>query len=75
MGQCTDLFWLHPETLVLSWDYREGRVKMKISKLSYLSIQLNAIGNNNNAEQNVTFEKTGKNKNLSYGTETSLHKM
>ena len=55
-------FWLQPETSVLSTDRREGRDKIKISKLSYLSRQLNAIEDNNIEEQIITFKKTGKTK-------------
>ena len=40
-------FWLHPETSVVSTDRREGRDKIKISKLNYLNRQLNAIQGDN----------------------------
>ena len=55
-------FWLHPETSVVSTDRREGRDKIKISKLNYLNRQLNAIQDDNIEEQTIAFKKTGNKK-------------
>ena len=55
-------FWLHPETSVVSTDCREGRNKIKISKLNYLNRQLNAIQDDNIEEQTIAFKKTGNKK-------------
>ena len=67
-------FWLHPETSVVSTDRREGRDKIKISKLNYLNRQLNAIQDDNIEEQTIAFKKTGNKKNLCYRSEISLCK-
>ena len=55
-------FWLHPETSVVSTDRREGRDKIKISKLNYLNRQLNAIQGDNIEEKTIAFKKTGNKK-------------
>ena len=64
-------FWLHPETSVVSTDRREGRDKIKISKLNYLNRQLNAIQDDNIEEQTIAFKQTG-NKNT-YATTQRLY--
>ena len=48
-----DQFWLHPETSVVSPYHREGRDKIKISKLNYLNRQLNAIQDDNIEEKTI----------------------
>ena len=67
-------FWLHPETSVVSTDRREGRDKIKISKLDYLNRQLNAIQDDNIEEKTIAFKKTGNKKNLCYRSKVSLYK-
>ena len=66
-------FWLHPETSLVSTDRREGRDKIKISKLNYLNRQLNAIQEDNVEEQTIALKKTGNKKTFSR-SEISLYK-
>ena len=53
-------------------DCREGRDKIKISKLNDLNRQLNA--DDNIKEQTIAFKKTGNKKNLCYRSGISLYK-